>query len=241
MQEQTQELTQPEPVLPEIDQISQLIMGDEPQAEPEAEPEQEAAPEPVKPSIDYAQEVPLQSGDKVTLGELKDYYQAQASATLELQEREQSLTKQRGDIEHLLSTLQALPPEIVAKAQDDIKAQLQTEHVRMLEAIPAWKDQAAFEKGRGAIHALAAEYGVERIIGQVSDHRLVKMLHDYATLKAAVKAAGSNVKPIRSSDPKARAASPNSASGETEALIQKAKQTGQSADRMAAISKLIRG
>jgi hypothetical protein len=86
---------------------------------------------------------------------------------------------------------------------------------------------------------LAAEYGVpQRTIDSISDAVTIKMMHDYAKLKAAVKAAKADVKPLRSDSPKAQRTSATPISAQDK-LMQQAK-IGSQSDKLAAISALIR-
>ena len=248
-----QELTTPsEATTDQIQSISDLLLGktaEKPQTEPvspsteEVQAEEPAKPDPVEPEkeeIDYEKEIPLSTGEKVKLGALKDAYQAQHTKTLEMTERENKLMRQQDEIERLASHLNTMPPELIGKAQADIQQTLQREHHLMLEAIPAWKDKTQFDLGRGAIHELASEYGAEKLVAGVSDHRIVKMLNDFAQLKAAIKASGAVIKPLRSKEPAGKVQPIRSAGQEVDSLINRAKASKSQSDQVAAINALFR-
>jgi hypothetical protein len=248
-----QELTTPlEATSEQLQAVTDLLLGktaEKPtpetvnQATEEVQTEEPATPDPVEPEkeiIDYEKEIPLSTGEKVKLGALKDAYQAQHTKTLEMTERENRLMRQQDEIERLAAHMGSLPPELVAKSQAEIQQQLQREHHLMLEAIPAWKDKGQFDLGRGAIHALATEYGAEKLVSQVTDHRIVKMLNDFAQLKAAIKASGAAIKPLRSSEPSAKVQPIRGASQEVDSLINRAKASKSQSDQVAAINALFR-
>jgi len=203
-----------------------------------ADPEAESIPE--GGQVDYALEVPLASGEKVTLGKLKDAYQEQAQAILALSEREQAVDRKLDELRELADVLQALPPEKVEQKVHERREYARTQHQAMLEVIPAWQDPAKFEAGRKAIHDLAAGYGpvAQRLAGQVLDAPIVKMLHDFASLKAAVKAAG-QIKPTRHPEPAAGRPTMTPQT-QTAALIARAKQSKSEPDQQAAISAILK-
>ena len=197
-----------------------------------------AAPE--KDQLDYALEVPMASGEKVTLGRLKDAWQEQASAVLAVTEREQAVSRQLDEVREMVNVLEALPPEKVEQAAMQRREHARAEHAAMMQAIPAWQDPAKFEQGRKDIHDLAAAYGpvAQRLVGQVLDAPIVKMLHDYAQLRKAVKAAG-QLKPNKSTAPAATRPAVSPAQSATAALINRAKQSKSPADQQAAINSIL--
>ena len=232
-----------------IEQISDLLMGKElPAEEPtaaeqtgdsETEEEAEAAPEPEKDEsgIDYAKEVPLRDGTKVTLGELKDHYQDRQARILETQERENALNTRMQELTDLAQYVQ-LPPQQMEVIKARQEQYLTQQHQLMLQAMPELNDKAAFTKVKQGIMGLASEYGVQDIVAQVSDHRVVKLLKDFVELRDSIKAAKDNVKPLRSSEPKAV----NKPAGKPDAAAQaalRAATTHKMGDQIAAISALI--
>jgi hypothetical protein len=109
----------------------------------------------------------------------------------------------------------------------------------MLDAIPAWQDSAKFEAGRKAIHELAESYGpdAQQMVGQLVNATAVRMLHDYATLRAAVKAAAQTTKPVVQAKPVTQPIT--NAQDQTAALINRARQTKTAGDQHAAIHSLL--
>jgi len=256
----TQALTEQQPAvhagaaLTELEQVENLLSGKTlpetaPEPAPGGDPEAEAAseedpqgePETAEAeagAVDYAQEIPLSNGTKVTLGELKDFYQAQDARTVELIERENKVMVQYAELQEMGQYLQ-LPPEVRTRIEQQQTQHLQTQHALMLAAIPEFKDQAAFQKGRTAIFELGGEYGVD--LSQVTDHRVVKMLHDFSRLKSAIKTAKASVKQIKTPEPKAKVPTPTTKATDLSNAVSRAKQTGNQADALQAVDMLLRG
>jgi len=227
--EQVTELLQPEGVA-----ATEPVGDDDTDEETlEAEPEAE-----VPDGVDYSAEIPMSDGSRVKLGELKDHYQAHQKHTLELQERENALMNQMNELSAVSQHVQ-LPPEQLAVIKGRQEEHLKREHQRMLDVIPEFRDQTAFTEAKKGIESLAAEYGIQDAVAQIADHRIVKLLNDFARLRSGIKAAKDNVKPLRSKDPKAQ----NRAAGKidpAQQAAQRAAQTGRRADQISAVSALLK-
>lgn len=203
------------------------------------EPETADAEQPEKAAIDYSAEVPMADGSKVKLGELKDYWQQQQQHVADLIERENQTLVQQEHAELLLSYVQDLPPHVrqaaLQQAQEDYTSGLQ----RLQSMIPETKTDAGMIRVKESIHGLVSEYGVNpRWADKITDPVAIKMLHDYARLKASIKAAKDNVKPLRSDAPKGKRPGAEDA---TAAAVQRAKLSNSQDDKLAAIDKLLRG
>lgn len=241
------------PKLSELEQVENLLSGKQPERAPDTAPGREPAaakesdadadtdPETGNPdaaTVDYTQEIPLSNGTKVTLGELKDAYQTFDAKELALIERENKVMSQFNQLQELGQYLN-LPPEERQKIQQQQAEHMHAQHGLMLEAIPEWKDKAAFESGRAAIFELGKEYGVD--LSQVADHRVVKMLNDFTRLKAAIKTAKATVKAVKSSEPKAIPKQVQHKATELSNAVATAKRTGNIADQLSAVDMLIKG
>lgn len=238
----------PEQVRSEIDQISELLLGKEaaPPAirdddvAPEKDPEAVVPDAPEKEAIDYGMKVPMTGGDPVTLGELKDAYQAQAATRLDLQERENKVFQASEEARTLLSYIQDLPPHVLEAAKQDAARDFQRETAVLTDSIPELKTQAGAREVKDRLYSLAAEYGVPKhLVDGIKDATTIKMMHDYALLKQAVKNSRANIKPLRSDTAKAVRTTSTSTS-ETDAAIARAKQTRSQHDQITAIDKLLR-
>jgi len=239
-------LTEPDtsPQRDALEQVNDILLGKEPEGvaveEPVGDDNTEAAAQEVETpeGVDYALEVPMTDGTKVKLGELKDHYQQYQTHVMEVQERENALMQKYEEVNQLAQYAQ-LPPERLASIQQQQQRYLEQQHQLMLETMPDLKDKATFDTTKAAIYELAKEYGVEDVIGQVTNHKVVKMLRDYATLRKSIKAAKDNVKPLRSAEPRSK----NAPVGKPDAAAmaaQRATQTGSKQDQIAAISALLK-
>jgi len=215
------------------------ILTDEPEREQEAAPDGDVEAEEEAPGVDYSLDVPMTDGTKVKLGELKDHYQQYQSKLLEFSERENALMSKYQQVQDMAQYAQNIPPEKLQEIQQHQRQYLEQQHNLMLEAMPEFKDANTFKTAKDSIFAMAKEYGVEDVIGQVTDHRIVKMLRDYAQLREGIRAAKGAVKPIRSTEPKGQKAP----AGKPDAFAQaaaRAKETGHPRDQIAAVSALFR-
>jgi hypothetical protein len=243
------EILSPEPTesvvkLSELEQVEGLLSGQgtdgESQAEPQAEMPNDAPKEAERPGIDYEVEIPMADGEKVKLGALKDFYQGQATAKLELIERENQVLKVKEEAEYLLSYIEQLPPEVRARAEQQAVYDYQREMKLLKDAIPEVQTKEGGARVKESIYALAKEYGIDpHRIDQIKDHVTVKVLYDFARLKASIKEAKANVKPLRSPDARPTQASKQTPN-ELQAKIARAKQTRNSVDEVQAIDALLR-
>jgi hypothetical protein len=233
-----------------LEQIDNLLVEPATQDAGESRPEGDAAEESqqaaegatdasAESEIDYTLEIPMPSGEKVALGKLKDLWQQQAEATLELQEKENAILQQKGQLEKLAEWVNAVPADIRQAAIITAQNQLVVEHTNLVKAIPAWADRTAYEAGRARIFDLAKEYGIQDAVADIVDHRAVKLLHDFAALKDAVKAARLNLKPVDKARPKPHLVSKGGKPTEAQVLADRAKATKRPADQLAAIEKLL--
>jgi hypothetical protein len=251
-----QESTTSDSTLPpdndDLETIVGLISGEEapkqaekPTEDPETgetsadapETEAEAAAPAAEKAIDYSMEVPIANGEALTLGELKDFYQANAKSSAELIERENAILRQREEASMLLSYVADLPEHVRAAASQKMVADYKAEMALLVEIVPELKVPEKAVGVKQAIYDIAAEYGVpRREIDQIKNAVTVKMLYDFARLKAEIKAAKQNVKPLRAASPKAVSAVSQS---NTQALAARAKQSRNSADEAKAVAALL--
>lgn len=141
----------------------------------------------------YSLEIPLPGdGERITLGELKDGYTEFSKVERQAEKLNEEKTAYENDklrsyqeLQTLVNLLPEVPEQYRAQAAQMQQQHLQTEQARLLEVMPEWKDANNFEAGRSAINGLASEYGFSPAeVAGIADHRLVKLLHDYAGMKA---------------------------------------------------------
>lgn len=240
----------PTPELDPLEQVNQLLMGedraevrdDQPEdaAQPEKEEEQQTTEEPEKAELDYGMKVPITGGDPVTLGELKDAWQQQHIRTQELIEREQGISKQVQHLEYLAQFFDDLPAPVMQERKQQA-LQYAAEQERLLhEAVPSTRTPDGAKEFLDRVASVAEQYGVER--GRVHagmDSAVLRMAYDYARLQEAVKAARANVKPLRADQPRAAQAATTKPS-DVQRSIDRARQTGNKQDAADAIDKLLR-
>jgi hypothetical protein len=196
-----------------------------------------------KPAIDYSMEIEIPLGGnqgKITLGELKDFYQNQAQREIEATATESKTLAHLDEIREIATMLQALPPEMVQRATEQRQQSIEVERKALVNAIPAFATEQGFAAGREQILKLATEYGLQNDIGSITNHKAIKLIHDFAVLKAKVQAAGTLAEK-KVELPKAQLRAVEAKKSDTESLIAKAKASGNQALREQAISKLIGG
>jgi len=247
--------TPPETSAPrdELEAVTDILEGKNPEKEPgntapedgesqdqETENEEENELGSEEGKLDYALEVPMTDGNKLTLGELKDHYQGYQAKLGELQARENEVMGKHSKAEEMMGYIQQhLPPQRLQQIAQEQQQYLEKEQGLLLDTIPEFKDAATFKQARGEISELMNEYGMSELLQTITDHRIVKMLNDFAKLKGSVRKAKETVKPIRSKDPKGESKRYNGSAGETKQLAERAKQTGSHGDQVAAIQKLL--
>lgn len=158
------------------------------ESEAEAEPKAEK-----KTEIDYKKEfeVPMPEGiETANIGQLKDAYVNQQKISNEQAENSNKLMVQRQELTELIEYIgvKNLNPQAQAKVKAMQNATLQRENVKMMQAIPEWKDNITFQTDRSEMLDLSGQYGIgENDVNGISDHRWIKMLRDYTKLKAQFK------------------------------------------------------
>ena len=243
------------PVSEELEAVMSLLAGEPEKAEtpapekdetPEevtAEPEKEevaAEDAPEKDAIDYGMQVPITGGEPVTLGELKDLYQNQQAAKLELIERENTMFRAVEQSSELLNYVAQLPPQVVQAAQTNIANEHRKQAGILSEILPEVRTDAGVKAVRDALLELGAEYNLKpHDIDQIKNAVTIKMMHDFSRLKAGIKAAKDNVKPLRDTNPKPvqGRATPTS---ELSQLTAQAKRTRNPQDEANAVAALLR-
>lgn len=200
--------------------------------------ELETAPTPEK--VDYSVEIPMADGSKVKLGELKDFYQQQQQHVLDQVERENAALLKQEQAELLLSYVRDLPPHVAQAAQQQAQADFQQGLTRLNDLIPETKTGDGMKRVRDSIHDLVKEYGQStRWADRIQDPIAIKMLNDYARLKASIKEARANVKPLRAESP--RPAGKVAPVSKLDKAIEAAKRSRNPDDQARAVEILLRG
>lgn len=219
--------------LDELEAIEQLLTKP---SENEAEEIDEEIAEPTQEQIDYSKEVPMPNGEKITIGELKDVWQQQAKLALDISERENGMKDQIKQLNQLAEWVGAIPEEVVNQTVYQRNLDLQNEHAKLLQIVPEWNDRNTYELGRQEIFNLAKEYDILDIVGDITDHRAIKLLNDFAKIKKSLKTAVSTIK--KADIPKGKPNTQTRAST-TDKLIQRAKGSNNSDLELSAINALL--
>jgi len=227
----------------EAEQLAAIDELLDPSTTPEKEPAEDATADEVETpdhGIDYTLEVPRTDGTNLSLGALKDHYQDYAAKVDALTTRENGVMQQINEAQELLAMTRAVPAHLQEKIRQDQAHYLESQHNLMLQVMPDMGDAAVFNQVKADIFALAKEYGVTDVVGQVADHRVVKMLRDFAHLRQQLRTVKDNVKPIRNDEPKAKAASKSNHNADVNHAMAIAQKSGTNAAQIAAISMLLK-
>ena len=145
----------------------------------------------------YKLQVSFKGGDRspVTLGELKDGF-VEAS---ELEEKrdafeqhrttfENEMIRTRGELTEVLKLLPEVPPEFIAEGKRRYEVNIDNEREALFSIRPEWRtDPHEYRAAREKMIATVADYGFRPAeFEDIIDHRLIKLLHDFANLKSRV-------------------------------------------------------
>jgi hypothetical protein len=172
--------------------------------------------------------IPMQDGDPVSLGELKDMVITGRNERALYEESSADLIGQRRNMETIA---EILTPEQRQTANDIITHNQQRE-LRLLEAVlPTWKDETVAKSEQKRIIELTAKYGLSKpeLEALITDHRLVKLLRDVAIRPASA--------PVHSHG----TVSPRKSSTNGDASYRRGIAPGASkADKLSAINALLK-
>lgn len=153
---------------------------------------------------------------------------------------------ERYDMQNRLSAIQAenAKLETADKSKRDAEQkQRATEEARKLvEAIPEWKDPAKWKADGGRIYSYAAAYGIsEAELNQITDHRMMRVLHDaarYSALQANKPAVVKQVEKAKPLVPGAAITQPSSPASKLNKLADIQSRRGDKASTVALFEAL---
>lgn len=143
--------------------------------------------------------------EPVTLGALRD----KAVGAIRVDEQRQTLDDQRTafeneqirarqELQEVVNLLPELPPGLVQKAKEAHVAHVDADRAALLMIKPEWADPVVFRAAQDEILAAVSDYGYKRSdLDLVIDHRLTKLLHDFAGMKKRIDAANARLKQVR--------------------------------------------
>ena len=141
----------------------------------------------------------------VSLGTLKDSYQT----VVEQQEKsdafeahrtafENDMIKTRAEMQTAVALLgDSLPPAFIAHVRQTTAERVDRERATLLAVKPEWSDDQKFHAAREEIIGAVDEYGVTRAeVESQWDHRLIKLLWDFAQMKKRIGEAATSRKKL---------------------------------------------
>ena len=212
--------------------------------------EQDQAAEPTEPQqIDYDQEIPMPDGmENMTVGQLKDHFRdhqdlQQERAEWESQQSEQQLELMaaRRQLVELANMLQDVKPEVVDHVQQMMERDDEHEAEMLLKTFPAWADPDKKSAARAEQVETFKQYGfTEWEYSSITDHRVIKALHDLTQFRKREAAGKAKREELRSTPPKGQKppTRKQTPAQQRAATIQRAKR-GSETDKISAISSLI--
>jgi hypothetical protein len=219
--------------------------GEPTASESEATPEDDDA-EP--PGIDYSMEVPMDTdGEKLTIGALKDHYQATRQFEQEREsweasrvENDQKLLQKSYNLQFLANAIGDVKPEAIQALQAYRSAELQQEKAVLLDLLPDWKQPEKMKADRSELIELVKGYGIsEAEFAQVAKAGAVKLLYDFNQLRKREAAARAKLEALQKPAPKqAKSRKTPGPDQQKRAAIERAKN-GTEQDKLAAIGALI--
>ena len=198
----------------------------------------------------YKLNVSLADGrGEIPLGKLKDDV-TEGARVEEMREQletnrsefENEMIRARQELSVMVGLLPELPPEFIAKAKQQHIEHLDTERAALLDIKPEWADPAKFQAAQDHILTAVADYGFSRAdLNMISDHRLTKLLHDFATLKERVSKANARLKEVRENAAKRPARKKADATkAQKTATLTDAQNSSQTRDKVAGVAQILK-
>ena len=199
----------------------------------------------------YKLHVPMRDGvEPMTLGAIKDAASKAGdleALAVELDERratfENDMIRSRGELNQIVALLPEIPDALIAKARDAHLEHLQVERKALFDVKPEWKDDATYARAQDDILEAVADYGFSRTdLDLVIDHRLTKLLHDFAGMKKRITKANARAKEIRETGKRGGQRVNEGKRAETgrAAAVERAK-SGTTGEKVRAVTDLLAG
>ena len=197
----------------------------------------------------YKIEIPLQDGrGTMALGKLKDNV-TEAARVDEMHEAldvsrtdfENEMIRARQELSQVLALLPELPPELLTKAKADHIAHQDKERTALLQVKPEWADPAKFASAQDEILEAVKDYGFGRAdLNLILDHRLTKLLHDFAGLKQRVAKANARLKEVRQTGKKRATKRTKETNKAQDAQRLQQAKTGGTAAQVGGVAQILR-
>ena len=183
----------------------------------DAPPDADAAPVPVTSFKELAKQAKINMKDlyaltvgfgdgtePMTLGAMKDHIKASLDMSVredELATGKESLQneimKTRSELEHAIQLAQ-VTPEMMQQGAAAFEALLAREQTALRNAIPEMNDPEFRKTAHDQVTAIAEQYGISgQEVNNLADHRVYKLVMDYAALRKRVTDANAKLKKTR--------------------------------------------
>ena len=201
-------------------------------------------------------EIPIADGERVTLGQLKDWgkqYGEPVKLKQQVEDQkaeyERSVLATRAHLNAMMSVASTpqereLVQRMVQAGAAHQEGYTKEQETMVLEAIPEWQDADNRSKDRDAIIAIGAQYGFsEPEMTHTQDARTLKMLRDFTRLQQRVKDMESMSKraPGKPNQPNGKGVRTTAKQKRLAAALSRASQTGDPNDKRQAVQMLIAG
>lgn len=140
--------------------------------------------------------------------------------------------------------LQNVMQQTQVQQQASMKQYYTQQWGQTLERIPEWKDKETYISDRAALESVAMDYGFSPDeTKQIADARTVKLLHDYAKLKAELAGANANAKEVERKSfglkPSGLRSRKLKRESDLQKITERAKKTGNRDDQRAAVAAIL--
>lgn len=201
-------------------------------------------------------EIPIAEGERVTLGQLKDWgkqYGEPVKLKQQVEDQkadyERSVLATRAHLNAMMSVASTpqereLVQRMVQAGAAQQEGYTKEQETMVLEAIPEWQDADNRAKDRETIIAIGAQYGFsEPEMTHTQDARTLKMLRDFTRLQQRVKDMESMSKssPGKPNQPNGKGVRTTAKQKRLAAALSRATQTGDATDKRNAVQMLIAG
>ncbi len=199
----------------------------------------------------YKFEVKLGDGlEPTTLGALKDQFQNYSKLEVKTEafetsrtEFENNMIRSRGELAEIVSLLPegSITDALVQQATRQYAETRTMELEALVKIKPEWADPTAYALAQSEILETASEYGFKRSdLNAVIDHRLIKLLHDFHTMRKRFSEANAGAKRVLDTSRQKRAKTTRGAPDKgLKDMLKQAKESPNVADKVAAVNALL--
>ena len=187
-------------------------------------------------------------GGSITLGEFKDRIPelrdldtARAEHQEATREYEKGQLRDRALLNQMLAMMGDQAKPLYEKAAQDLESWQAQQRDLLIDAIPGWQDPDTLARDRDAILKVGAEYGFsEEEMAYTQDARTVRMLKDFADMRAEKDAAKAISKRSKAKPGRPGRPNRNGKNGALATALAKAKQSKDIGDKAEGVAAILR-